>query len=453
VNLLSPEVSIWSLYDQPPRQLARVLWRGITPTLTTMPRDDLSIDWNRRMMPLLEHQDAAAVLDDFINRAANLPEEIKHMQDEIAAKDKQIQICMDVITSRDASIQRWIRMSSPLVVNPKEEQLRRAVLENYDKVQLLQEEKCALAQKTQQAVDRHIKYLDLHIKALQDRGDFPTDPNLPSLLRPSSARSTGLAGLGTPALLANITKQPTNAAPSLPRPANQQGATQRLNSQIQAQSSGNYSASAPATPAAALLLKRHDRESSAGANNKRPRLAGSATGTSSGLARHSSIGPATPKAGTPSATRAGSAQPRTSQKTTGAGKKVAPHKQGAVRKGKPGKSGLSRVKRSGNKNSPTSTNDSELSEAESGSDAEEDEAVTPPPSGRHDEKDEDMVDVEDDEGGDDKKYCVCQSVSYGDMVACDNESCPLEWFHWNCVGLKSEPVGTWICPVCTKNSK
>jgi inhibitor of growth protein 3 len=39
------------------------------------------------------------------------------------------------------------------------------------------------------------------------------------------------------------------------------------------------------------------------------------------------------------------------------------------------------------------------------------------------------------------------------MVACDNESCPFEWFHWTCVGLKSEPVGTWICPVCTKNNK
>src|SRR5438045_2081500 len=97
----------------------------VTPTLTTMPRDDLTIDWNRHKMPQIEHQDAAAVLDDFVNRVANLPEEIRHMQDEIAAKEKQIQICMDIINICDARIQKWIRMSSALEPNPKEEQLRK----------------------------------------------------------------------------------------------------------------------------------------------------------------------------------------------------------------------------------------------------------------------------------------------------------------------------------------
>ena len=63
------------------------------------------------------------------------------------------------------------------------------------------------------------------------------------------------------------------------------------------------------------------------------------------------------------------------------------------------------------------------------------------------------MDVDDDEGSDDKKYCLCQNVSFGDMVACDNEDCPYEWFHWGCVGLKSEPNGTWYCPVCTEERK
>jgi inhibitor of growth protein 3 len=132
-------------------------------------------------------------------------------------------------------------------------------------------------------------------------------------------------------------------------------------------------------------------------------------------------------------------------------KKVAPHgsrQSGILRK--PKKSGLSRVKRTGNKNSPSSTNDSELSDAESGSGEEEDEAVTPP-ANKDADGDEEMGD--DDEGADNKAYCLCQKVSYGDMVACDNDKCPYEWFHWTCVGLKSEPVGTWICPVCTKNMK
>jgi inhibitor of growth protein 3 len=424
-----------------------------------MPRDDLSIDWNGHRMPQIEHQDAAAVLDDFVNRVANLPEEIKHMQDEIAAKERQIQICMDVINSRDTSIQKWIRVNSSAVVNPKEEQMRKTVLENYDKVQILQEEKCALAQKTQQAMDRHIRYLDVHIKALQDRGEFPTDPNIPSLLRPAGAdRMVNRGDSGNHVIPSNpIHNSPLVTLPS--RTTVQQIGVQRtVPIQVPAQQlNSGLSSSAPATPAAALLLHRHTRESSAGAANKRQRLAGAmgaVSGSSSSLARHSSIGPGTPKACTPSTTRAGSAQPRGTQKILGVGKKVAPHKQGAIiRKGKPGKSGLSRVKRTGNKNSPSSTNDSELSDADTGSVEEEDEAVTPPQAGRGVGRDEDMADADDDDGGDDKKYCICQSVSYGDMVACDNERCPFEWFHWTCVGLKSEPVGTWICPVCTKNNK
>ena len=63
------------------------------------------------------------------------------------------------------------------------------------------------------------------------------------------------------------------------------------------------------------------------------------------------------------------------------------------------------------------------------------------------------MDVDDDDAGDDKKYCLCQNVSFGDMVACDNDDCPYEWFHWSCVGLKSEPNGTWYCPMCTEKTK
>lgn len=31
-------------------------------------------------------------------------------------------------------------------------------------------------------------------------------------------------------------------------------------------------------------------------------------------------------------------------------------------------------------------------------------------------------------------YCSCQRVSFGDMVACEAETCPIEWFHYECVG-------------------
>ena len=37
------------------------------------------------------------------------------------------------------------------------------------------------------------------------------------------------------------------------------------------------------------------------------------------------------------------------------------------------------------------------------------------------------------------RYCYCNEVSYGEMVACDNENCPREWFHLRCAGLKEAP--------------
>ncbi|XP_078253210.1 inhibitor of growth protein 2 [Rhinoraja longicauda] len=45
-------------------------------------------------------------------------------------------------------------------------------------------------------------------------------------------------------------------------------------------------------------------------------------------------------------------------------------------------------------------------------------------------------------------YCLCNQVSYGEMIGCDNEECPIEWFHFSCVGLTYKPKGKWYCPKC-----
>ncbi|KAH7441363.1 hypothetical protein KP509_03G034800 [Ceratopteris richardii] len=52
---------------------------------------------------------------------------------------------------------------------------------------------------------------------------------------------------------------------------------------------------------------------------------------------------------------------------------------------------------------------------------------------------------------DEPTYCICGQVSFGDMIACDNENCEGgEWFHYQCVGLSSESrlKGKWYCPLC-----
>jgi hypothetical protein len=50
---------------------------------------------------------------------------------------------------------------------------------------------------------------------------------------------------------------------------------------------------------------------------------------------------------------------------------------------------------------------------------------------------------------DEERYCYCQGVSYGEMVACDRDDCPRQWFHLECIGLKSVPKSAkWYCDEC-----
>ena len=46
-------------------------------------------------------------------------------------------------------------------------------------------------------------------------------------------------------------------------------------------------------------------------------------------------------------------------------------------------------------------------------------------------------------------YCICQQVSYGEMIGCDNPDCPIEWYHFGCIGLTAKPKGKWYCSKCT----
>lgn len=60
---------------------------------------------------------------------------------------------------------------------------------------------------------------------------------------------------------------------------------------------------------------------------------------------------------------------------------------------------------------------------------------------------EQSQEVESDEDGDEPRYCYCNQVSFGNMIACDNDSCPREWFHLPCVNLDRAPSGRtkWFC--------
>ncbi|KAK6503922.1 hypothetical protein TWF506_002145 [Arthrobotrys conoides] len=67
-----------------------------------------------------------------------------------------------------------------------------------------------------------------------------------------------------------------------------------------------------------------------------------------------------------------------------------------------------------------------------------------------DEGDGDGDDDEGDADADEMRYCYCNQVSYGKMVACDGPGCQREWFHLPCVGLSHMPSSKdkWYCKEC-----
>uniref|UniRef100_A0A182PKF2 Uncharacterized protein n=1 Tax=Anopheles epiroticus TaxID=199890 RepID=A0A182PKF2_9DIPT len=47
-------------------------------------------------------------------------------------------------------------------------------------------------------------------------------------------------------------------------------------------------------------------------------------------------------------------------------------------------------------------------------------------------------------------YCYCRAPydEVSEMIACDDDNCRIEWFHFECVGIIMPPKGKWFCPDC-----
>lgn len=52
-----------------------------------------------------------------------------------------------------------------------------------------------------------------------------------------------------------------------------------------------------------------------------------------------------------------------------------------------------------------------------------------------------------------ERFCLCNSISYGQMIECDDTECRLKWFHIDCVGLTMNVLppedSVWFCPECS----
>ena len=53
--------------------------------------------------------------------------------------------------------------------------------------------------------------------------------------------------------------------------------------------------------------------------------------------------------------------------------------------------------------------------------------------------------------GEEERWCYCDQVESGQMIACDNQNCKLGWFHFACLKLDAPPKSLkWYCPDCRK---
>ncbi|KAF1935545.1 hypothetical protein EJ02DRAFT_388996 [Clathrospora elynae] len=393
-------------------------------------------------------EDAATVLEQFIHDVANLPAEITHLYEEVQAKDGQIHELRSAISQRDSSLQKFIKLNGSIVENPKESGYSKTITSNYEKAQRLQEEKIRLVEKAAALLDRHVKRLDIKLRDLQNDGSIPADIQMPSLLKDSPGNlvppaSMSNTGANTPLL--PVSGNQGGGAPNLAQAA----AIVRLTNATNVSLNSRMNPSLQNMQTQALLNQqrltnaqsaiqanaRQEREMSDGSDSKRRRPTGSIgplPAASSNLGRQGSIGPGTPKPSAPGS-RAGSVGPRP-QKNALTVKKAKP--QQPLRKAAlTAKSGVNKKRRKGgSRASPSTTADDESVASEAGT---EDEEMSGIGGGEEDESD-------------DTKYCTCQRVSFGDMVACDNDECRYQWFHWECVGIKEEPLGDWLCPECTR---
>ncbi|KAF2748381.1 hypothetical protein M011DRAFT_466786 [Sporormia fimetaria CBS 119925] len=390
-------------------------------------------------------EDAATVLEQWIHDSANMPAEITHLYEEMAAKDQDVHQQRAFALSRDQALQKFVKLNGAQVENPKEAGSAKTILSAFERAQIVQEEKLGLAEKAAMLMDRNVKRLDMKLRDLQADGSIPIDPSLPSLLRDSPGNlvpPSSLTNTGANTPLLTITNQ-GGGAPNLAQAAAiarinsvAAGANSRLplqNMQTQALINQQRLTNAQS---AIQAIARQEREMSAGSDGKRRRPGGSLgplPQAGSGLTRQASMGPGTPKPSAPGS-RANSVGPRQPQRNALTVKRAKP--QQPLRKAAlTAKAGITKKRRKGgSRASPSTTADDESVASEAGTEDEEMGGV----GGAEGEEDE----------GDDTKYCLCQRVSFGDMVACDNENCAYQWFHWECVGIKVEPEGEWLCPDC-----
>ncbi|GEQ68024.1 hypothetical protein JCM33374_g1690 [Metschnikowia sp. JCM 33374] len=111
--------------------------------------------------------DTTAVLDKYTQDLSNLPLEVKHIFEELKAKDTQLTEARRRYQTKDAQLHKFVRANGTLTRHPKESQLCQKIEEDMRLVQRIQKEKILLANTALFLVSKHMCNFEADIQKLE----------------------------------------------------------------------------------------------------------------------------------------------------------------------------------------------------------------------------------------------------------------------------------------------
>ncbi|CAI2183722.1 8960_t:CDS:10, partial [Funneliformis geosporum] len=388
----------------------------------------------------MEAIDANEYLIQFLGSIDNLPSEIHYHFSELSNKDQEIERLMErierrkkrlwnlyddlpidedsdcsVVENGEQIIKKRRRVTRVVTEFEDEEMLKEKIIKDYVRAAQLQDEKVEITERTFALVERHIKRLDEDCESLFPqhnlRDSSASTPASPSRIESSAfAAVHGIAHSSASALTTTARNTSHSASTHMlaqTTSSNFPNTTYEYNKGSYYPSSSAESEegqfSLPMLPNPSSSLLRSNKASTSGANNGRRRKLSNVQGN------------------TNSNTDIATSAINNSYLSRGINKLRVPNEENL-----PGSSSIA---------NPSVVSNANLLD-------QDDSAVS---------YDNTLVlsnyipTVDPNE----PLYCTCRQVSFGEMIGCDGENCPFEWYHIDCVGLAAVPEGRWYCDHCT----
>ncbi|GAA6059361.1 hypothetical protein JCM10212_003259 [Sporobolomyces blumeae] len=388
-------------------------------------------------------EDAAVLLADFVSSLDNLPSEVCHILEEIGHKEGRVSDLRSRATQRDQAVQKHARPASQggqglLVANPKEESSIKKIKLDYENAELATREKVALSERGVNLLSRHLNRLQTQLDLLTS-----TAPPLPPL--PSFAPVA-----------------PTPAAGALYASQSAYTATPGGAGGYNAYGAGGF-AGTPGTPGA---FDKRKASGTPGQVSLLPAQIAAGYGGPGSPYGLGTPGPQTPLGASGSRRAAPSRLQNIAYGAPGAG---TPQGMGQQGQGQPNLALLAQqqqqqqqyqqhqmrlaVQAQALAAQQAANQHQQLQQLQQQQQLAQQQQQQNKRKRQEEQSPAPTIEEEGGEAEDLTPYCFCHRPSFGEMIGCDAPDCKIEWFHLNCVGLKTTPEGSWFCSQCEPKIK